>query len=109
MSPIAPPIAASAVDQYRKLPFWDAGKEKLVSGRNVPQIQVVEPFLHSSPMTENSCHFWCPQQWYARLDDPMVVADGASLRFSVTYDSGGLFDTFGQQFEFKFHSHLHGE
>jgi hypothetical protein len=99
--------------QYRKLPYWDASLGKLISGTNVPELRVTRQetgaVVHASSMAENSCYFWWPQQWYAPMDHTIQFPDNTKLIYSVTYDSGGLFDTFNAKWEFNYHSALHGQ
>ena len=48
-------------------------------------------------------------KWRTVLDKNLAIADKTRLRFSVEYQSGGLFDDIVTTYDFTYHKQLRGD
>ena len=81
--------------RYLELPWWDSTRQTLAPIPKLPDLVVSRvagnEILERVPLKHYDCQFDYFFGEYAETVDPEIEC-GDELQFSVTYDSGGLFN-----------------
>jgi len=93
---------------YRDLPFWDKDKKKFGKSKAPTFVvtQVTDNSILQTIAMESGCMGF---KWDAAIDRKIRIANKTKLQFSVTYDSGGLFDEIKTTYDFTYQTSLHGK
>lgn len=94
--------------RYRDPPVWDSRRNKLV--RSQPPVMRITRVADGAVLQEAPMESGCTaSKWHAFIDDSVEIPNKTDLRFSVTYDSGGLFETITTTYDFTYHKGAHGD
>ncbi|WP_145944399.1 hypothetical protein [Fuerstiella marisgermanici] len=92
--------------RYRVLPHWHETTQTFLPGK-IP-VMVVTNLDTKSTLHDASMEYGCgATTWWAFIDEDADIPDRSRLRFTVHYDSGGLFNDIVTTRDFRYSAERH--
>ncbi len=86
---------------YWSLPFWDKENKRIVAAE--PPLMRVVRISDGKKVQESAMKEGCMgSKWWAAIDPSLDLGDKTELRFTVQYDSGGLWEPMETNLNFKY-------